>query len=131
MLLSPTRSYIPILNVILNNFRSKIDGIIHCTGGAQTKVKKFISGVRVVKNNLFPLPPVFELLKQHTLCSPAEMYEVYNMGHRLEIYTSPEVAEEIIAISKSFEVDAQIIGHVEASPETEIIINSSLGEFKY
>ncbi len=131
LLLSPTRSYIPILNVILNNFRSKIDGIIHCTGGAQTKVKKFISGVRVVKNNLFPLPPVFELLKQHTLCSPAEMYEVYNMGHRLEIYTSPEVAEEIIAISKSFEVDAQIIGHVEASPETEIIINSSLGEFKY
>jgi phosphoribosylformylglycinamidine cyclo-ligase len=131
LLLSPTRTYLPLLKEVLNQFHSGINGIIHCTGGAQTKVKKFINSVRVVKNNLFPLPPVFELLKQHSLCSPHEMYEVYNMGHRMEIYTDETSAEKIIKIAQGMNIDAQIIGHVEKSDRPEVSIASPLGNFIY
>ncbi len=131
LLLSPTRTYLPLLKELLGQFHSEIKGIIHCTGGAQTKAKKFIPNVRVVKNNLFPLPPVFELLKQHSLCSPKEMYEVYNMGHRMEIYTDEITADKIIGISKTMHIEAQLIGYVEPSDQPEVRIISRLGKFNY
>ncbi len=131
LLLSPTRTYLPLLKNLLEQFHSEIKGIIHCTGGAQTKVKKFIPNVRVVKNNLFALPPVFELLRQHSLCSPKELYEVYNMGHRMEIYTDELTANKIIRESENMNIDARIIGFVEAADQPEVKIISSLGEFMY
>ena len=131
LLLSPTRTYLPLLKELLLQFHHEIKGIIHCTGGAQTKVKKFISPVRIVKNNLFPLPPVFELLKQTSLCSSKELYEVYNMGHRMEIYTDEITASKIIQISESMKIEARIIGHVEEHDHQEVKIISSIGEFNY
>ncbi len=131
LMLSPTRTYLPVLKEILNLDHTKIKGIIHCTGGAQTKVKKFIPSVRIVKDNLFQLPPVFQLLKQFSLCSPKELYEVYNMGHRMEIYTDELTAQSIMDISRNLGIEAQIIGHVEASDKAEVVIESSLGHFNY
>jgi phosphoribosylformylglycinamidine cyclo-ligase len=131
LLLSPTRSYLPLLKEIFLQFKQQIKGIIHCTGGAQTKVKKFINPLRIVKDQLFELPPVFKLLHQYSLCSPKELYEVYNMGHRMEIYLDEATADKIIKISNSMHIDAKIIGHVESSSKAEIYINSSLGQFNY
>lgn len=131
LLLSPTRTYLPVLKEIIDQHRSQIQGIIHCTGGAQTKVKKFINKVKIIKNNLFELPPVFELIRECTLCSDHEMYQVYNMGHRLEIYTDEITANQMIEIAAKFNLEAKIIGHVESSDSEEIVIDSFMGTFNY
>jgi phosphoribosylformylglycinamidine cyclo-ligase len=131
LVLSPTRTYAPIVKMVLDRFRDKIDGMIHCSGGAQTKVLHFVDGVHVVKDNLFPIPPLFEIIQKESNTEWKEMYKVFNMGHRFEFYTSPEVAEEIIAISRSFNVDAQVVGHVEAFEGKKLTIKSAFGTFEY
>jgi phosphoribosylformylglycinamidine cyclo-ligase len=131
LVLSPTRTYIPVIKKVLAKYRARINGLIHCTGGAQTKVMKFVNGVRVVKNNLMPIPPLFQLIESESGTNRKEMYEVFNMGHRLEFYTDEVTAQHIIDISKSFNINAQIIGHVEASQASELIIRDNLGEYTY
>ena len=131
MVLSPTRTYAPVIKKILDAMRSKIHGMVHCSGGAQTKVLHFVDNVRVVKDNLFPVPPLFKTIQEQSGTDWKEMYKVFNMGHRMEIYLSPEYAEEVIAISKSFNIDAQIVGRVEASEKKELIIKSEFGTFEY
>lgn len=131
LVLSPTRTYAPVVRRLLNEMRSDIQGMVHCTGGAQTKVLHFVSdNCRVIKDNLFPLPPLFRAIKEESGADWEEMYKVFNMGHRLEIYVSSEVAEKVIAISKSFNIDAQIIGHVEEGKKS-LTIKSEFGEFNY
>ena len=131
MVLSPTRTYAPVIKKILDVMRPNIHGMVHCSGGAQTKVLHFVDNVRVVKDNLFPVPPLFKTIQEQSGTDWKEMYKVFNMGHRMEIYLSPEYAEEIIAISKSFGIDAQIVGRVEASEKKELIIKSEFGTFEY
>ena len=131
MVLSPTRTYAPVIKKILDAMRSKIHGMVHCSGGAQTKVLHFVDNVRVVKDNLFPVPPLFKTIQEQSGTDWKEMYKVFNMGHRMEIYLSPEYAEEVIAISKSFNIDAQIVGRVEDSDKKELIIKSEFGTFEY
>ncbi|MBP1646299.1 MAG: phosphoribosylaminoimidazole synthetase [Bacteroidetes bacterium] len=131
MVLSPTRTYAPIIKKILETHRAKIDGMVHCSGGAQTKVLHFVDNVHIIKDNLFPIPPLFKMIHQESQTSWQEMYKVFNMGHRMEIYTDPQTAQDIIAISKTFNVDAQIIGRVEESPKTKLTIKSEFGEFIY
>ena len=131
MVLSPTRTYAPIIKKILETHRAKIDGMVHCSGGAQTKVLHFVDSVHIIKDNLFPIPPLFKMIHQESQTSWQEMYKVFNMGHRMEIYTDQETAQEIIKISKSFNVDAQIVGKVEQSPKTKLTIKSEFGEFVY
>lgn len=131
LLLSPTRTYLPLVKEILAQHKPNIHGMVHCTGGAQTKVKKFINPCKIIKDQLFDIPPVFQLLKSCTLCTPQEMYQVYNMGHRLEIYTDLKTAEDLIAISQAFSIDAKIIGRVEASENPQVFIVSPLGEFLF
>lgn len=131
LVLSPTRTYAPVIKEILNKLRPHIHGMIHCSGGAQTKVLHFVDKVKIIKDNMFPVPPLFRLIQEESGTDWAEMYKVFNMGHRMEIYLSPEYAEEIINISRSFNIDAQIVGRVEASNNTELIINSEMGIFKY
>lgn len=131
MVLSPTRTYAPIVKKILEQFRSDINGMIHCSGGAQTKVLHFVGNVHVIKDNLFPIPPLFEIIQKESETDWKEMYQVFNMGHRFEIYTSPEVAEKIIEISRSFNVDAQIVGRVEQYNRKKLTINSPFGTFEY
>lgn len=131
MVLSPTRTYAPIIKKILETHREKIDGMVHCSGGAQTKVLHFVDNVHIIKDNLFPIPPLFNMIHQESQTSWQEMYKVFNMGHRMEIYTDQETAQEIIKISKSFNVDAQIVGKVEQSPKTKLTIKSEFGEFVY
>ena len=131
LVLSPTRTYLPILKKIIPNFRNAISGIIHCTGGAQTKIGKFIEGKRIVKDNMFPVPPLFQLIEEESDTSRKEMYQVFNMGHRLEIYTNEEAAQEIITQSLEFGVDAQIVGRVEDAKVNEILIEDELGTYRY
>ncbi|MBR4963091.1 MAG: phosphoribosylformylglycinamidine cyclo-ligase [Muribaculaceae bacterium] len=131
MVLSPTRTYAPVIKKILDVMRPNIHGMVHCSGGAQTKVLHFVDNVRVVKDNLFPVPPLFKTIQEQSGTDWKEMYKVFNMGHRMEIYLSPEYAEEVIAISKSFGIDAQIVGRVEASDKKELIIKSEFGTFEY
>lgn len=131
LVLSPTRTYAPVIKEILNKLRPYIHGMIHCSGGAQTKVLHFVDKVKIIKDSMFPVPPLFRLIQEESGTDWAEMYKVFNMGHRMEIYLSPEYAEEIINISRSFNIDAQIVGRVEASNNTELIINSEMGIFKY
>ena len=131
MVLSPTRTYAPVIKKILDVMRPNIHGMVHCSGGAQTKVLHFVDNVRVVKDNLFPVPPLFKTIQEQSGTDWKEMYKVFNMGHRMEIYLSPEYAEEVIAISKSFGIDAQIVGRVEASEKKELIIKSEFGTFEY
>lgn len=132
LVLSPTRTYAPLMLEILKAHRSKIDAIIHCSGGAQTKVLHFTnSPVKIVKNNLLPIPPLFNLIKEETETSWQEMFRVFNMGHRLEIYTDPKTAEELIQISKRFNIDAQIIGHVEKSSKMELQISGNGFDLRY
>lgn len=131
LVLSPTRTYAPIAKLMLEKYRKHIDGMVHCSGGAQTKVLHFINDdIHVVKDNLFPIPPLFELIQQESGTDWHEMYKVFNMGHRMEIYTSEEVAPEIIALSKSFDVDARIIGRCEKGTKG-VTIRSPYGEFIY
>ncbi|MFA6199805.1 MAG: AIR synthase related protein [Bacteroidales bacterium] len=131
MVLSPTRTYAPIIKKILESYRSKINGLVHCSGGAQTKVLHFVDDVHVIKDNLFPIPPLFKMIQNQSHTDWQEMYKVFNMGHRMEVYTDEETAKEVIAISKSFNVDAQIIGRVEAFEGKKVTIRSEFGEFIY
>ena len=132
LVLSPTRTYAPVVKKLLDALRPDIHGMVHCSGGAQTKVMHFIgNNCRVVKDNMFPVPPLFKTIKEQSGTAWDEMYKVFNMGHRLEVYLSPEHAKEVIAISKSFNIDAQIVGRVEESDKKELIIKSEFGEFIY
>jgi phosphoribosylformylglycinamidine cyclo-ligase len=131
LVLSPTRTYAPIIKKMLDAYRSQIHGMIHCSGGAQTKVLHFIDDLHIIKNNLFPVPPLFKLIQEESETSWQEMYKVFNMGHRMELYVPQEIAEDLITISKSFNVDAQIIGHVEAADKKQVTIQSEFGEFVY
>ncbi|MBQ0737975.1 phosphoribosylformylglycinamidine cyclo-ligase, partial [Aquimarina celericrescens] len=133
LVLSPTRTYAPIIKKILSKYTSEeIHGMVHCSGGAQTKILHFIGDdLHVIKDNMFAVPPLFKLIQQESKTDWKEMYQVFNMGHRMEIYVPQEYAEEIIEISKSFDVDAQIVGRVEASAEKKLTINSEFGSFTY
>jgi len=132
MLLSPTRSYAPLLKLIFDEIgRNKINGIIHCTGGGQTKILHFIKNLHVLKNNLFEIPPIFKLIMNESNTDPKEMYKVFNMGHKMEIYLDPENASKVINISKSVGIDAKIIGEVIESDVKKLSIQSELGNFDY
>ncbi|NND50797.1 MAG: phosphoribosylformylglycinamidine cyclo-ligase [Flavobacteriaceae bacterium] len=132
LVLSPTRTYAPIIKKILSKFKSDtIHGMVHCSGGAQTKILHFIDDLHILKDNMFPIPPLFKLIQQQSGTSWKEMYQVFNCGHRMELYVTSEVAEEIIAISKSFNVDAQIIGRVEQAESKKLTIKSEYGKFEY
>jgi phosphoribosylformylglycinamidine cyclo-ligase len=132
MLLSPTRSYAPLLKLIFDEIgRNKINGIIHCTGGGQTKILHFIDNLHIIKNNLFEIPPIFKLIMNESNTDPKEMYKVFNMGHRMEIYLDPENVSKVIDISKSVGIDAKIIGEVIESDVKRLSIQSELGNFDY
>jgi phosphoribosylformylglycinamidine cyclo-ligase len=132
LVLSPTRTYAPIIKEILKNFTSKeIHGMVHCSGGAQTKILHFIDNLHVVKDNMFAIPPLFKLIQEQSKTDWKEMYQVFNCGHRMELYVPSEIADDIIKISKSFKVDAQIIGKVEASETKKLTIKSEFGNFEY
>jgi phosphoribosylformylglycinamidine cyclo-ligase len=131
LVLSPTRTYAPIIKEILDKFRDRIDGMVHCSGGAQTKVLHFVNNVHIIKDNLFALPPLFKMIQEESDTDWKEMYKVFNMGHRMELYVSAEIAEDIIQISKSYNVDAKIVGRVEKSETKQLTINSEYGEFIY
>jgi phosphoribosylformylglycinamidine cyclo-ligase len=132
LVLSPTRTYAPVIKKVLEGFRSQIHGIVHCSGGAQTKVLHFVNDdVHIIKDNLFPIPPLFKLIQEQSGTDWKEMYKVFNMGHRMELYVPAEIADAIIEISKSFNIDAQIIGKVEASDKKQVTIVSENGEFVY
>jgi phosphoribosylformylglycinamidine cyclo-ligase len=131
LVLSPTRTYAPIIKKILDNHRSEIHGMVHCSGGAQTKVLHFVENVHIIKDNLFELPPLFKTIQEESKTEWKEMYKVFNMGHRMELYVAPELAEAIIEISKSFNVDAKIVGRVEAHDGKKLTIQSEFGEFVY
>jgi phosphoribosylformylglycinamidine cyclo-ligase len=132
LVLSPTRTYAPILAKILKEYRHKIDGLVHCSGGAQTKVLHFLNeGCRVIKDNLFPIPPLFSMIQEQSKTDWKEMYKVFNMGHRMEIYTDENTALGLIEISKSFNVDAQIVGRVEKAEGKSVEIISPYGKFIY
>lgn len=131
LVLSPTRTYAPVIAKILSAYRSQIDGIVHCSGGAQSKVLHFVDSVKVIKDNLFPIPPLFNIIKEQSGASWDEMFRVFNMGHRMELYVPEAIAADIIAISQSFGVEAQIIGRVEASDKTEVLIKHPFGEVIY
>ena len=131
LVLSPTRTYAPIIKKVLDQHRDAIDGMVHCSGGAQTKILHFLTEGHVVKDNLFPIPPLFKLIHEESGTSWEEMYQVFNMGHRMELYVDPSVAESIIEISKGFGVDAQIVGRVEEGEGNSLTIQSEFGTFKY
>jgi phosphoribosylformylglycinamidine cyclo-ligase len=131
LVLSPTRTYAPIVKEILKNHRPHIHGMVHCSGGAQTKVLHFVENVHIIKDNLFEIPPLFGLIQQESGTPWQEMYKVFNMGHRMEIYIAPQFADELIAISKSFGVDARIVGRVESTDKKKLTIRSPFGEFVY
>ena len=132
LVLSPTRTYAPIIKAILSEMRAKIHGMVHCSGGAQTKVLHFVKNKKVIKDNLFPIPPLFKLIHEESGTPPQEMYKVFNMGHRMELYVAPEDAERIIEISRSYGVDAQIVGRVEDHAEgNSLEIHSPWGVLKY
>jgi len=131
LVLSPTRTYAPVVKKILEQFRESVSGMIHCSGGAQTKVLHFIENVHVIKDNLFTVPPLFKLIREQSGTSWHEMYKVFNMGHRFEIYANEDAAEGIIAIARSFNIDAQIIGHVESFEGKKVTIHSEYGTFEY
>ncbi len=131
LLLSPTRTYAPVIRQVLNKYRRDIHGMIHCTGGGQTKVLNFLDGKHIIKDNLFPVPPVFKLIHDQSGTPWKEMYQVFNMGHRFEIYIQPSLADKIISCAQSFGVDAKIIGNVDASEKNELTIKSEFGDFYY
>ncbi|MDG1426961.1 MAG: phosphoribosylformylglycinamidine cyclo-ligase [Flavobacteriales bacterium] len=131
LVLSPTRTYAPIIKKVLEKYRDRIDGIIHCSGGAQTKILHFVDNLHIIKDNMFDLPPLFQLIKDESNTDWKEMYKVFNMGHRMELYVPDEIASDIISISKSFNVDAQIIGRVESYNGKKLTINSEFGKFVY
>ena len=132
LVLSPTRTYAPVIKEILEKYRGKIDGMIHCSGGAQTKVLHFVSDLHIIKDNMFDLPPLFKMIQQESSTDWKEMYKVFNMGHRMEIYVSKEIADDIMSISNSYNVDAKIIGRVEEYHSgKKLTISSEFGTFEY
>jgi phosphoribosylformylglycinamidine cyclo-ligase len=131
LVLSPTRTYAPVMIEILKNLRSQIHGIVHCSGGAQTKVLHFIDNLHVIKDNLFEIPPLFKFIQEASGTDWKEMYKVFNMGHRMEIYLPEVFAQHVIDISKNFEIEAQIIGRVEAFSEKKVTLKTPQGEFFY
>ncbi len=132
LVLSPTRTYAPIIKEILSKFKKNtIHGMIHCSGGAQTKILHFVDNLHIIKDNMFSIPPLFKLIQEQSKTDWKEMYQVFNCGHRMEIYVTPEIAEDIINISKSYNVNAQIIGRVEASSTKKLTIKSEFGVFEY
>lgn len=131
LVLSPTRTYAPIIQQILNNYRSVIHGMVHCSGGAQTKVLHFTDNVHIIKDNLFEIPPLFKVIQEESKTDWKEMYKVFNMGHRMEIFVPQQYAKDIIAISKSFGVEAQIVGRVEKNNGNKLTINSIFGTYEY
>lgn len=131
LVLSPTRTYAPVIKQILDKYRPHIHGMVHCSGGAQTKVLHFVDNLHIIKDNLFPVPPLFELIQHESNTDWQEMYKVFNMGHRMELYIPQEIAAEVISISESFGIPAQIVGRVEASDEKKVTIHSPFGTFNY
>ncbi len=131
LILSPTRTYAPVIKTILGKYSGQIHGMVHCSGGAQTKVLHFIENLHVIKNNLFPVPPLFRMIHEQSGTPWQEMYKVFNMGHRMEVYVSEEIAAAIITISASFGIDAKIIGHCDAFQGKQVTINSEYGTFHY
>jgi phosphoribosylformylglycinamidine cyclo-ligase len=131
LVLSPTRTYAPVIKAALDKHREEIHGMVHCSGGAQTKVLHFVEKVHVIKDNLFPIPPLFKMIQQESGTDWKEMYKVFNMGHRMEIYVPESIAASIIAISESFGIDAKIIGRVEAHEGKQVTVRSEVGEFIY
>lgn len=136
LVLSPTRTYAPVISRLLDEMRPRVHGMIHCTGGAQTKILHFVDGLRIVKDNMFPIPPLFHTIQAQSGTDWAEMYKVFNMGHRMEIYLAPDDAQQVIDIARTFHIDAQVVGHVEALPASsgkprELVIRSEYGEYIY
>ena len=131
LVLSPTRTYAPIIIEVLKNFRSQIHGMVHCSGGAQTKVLHFVENVHIIKDNLFDTPPLFKLIQEESGTDWKEMYKVFNMGHRMELYLDESHAQAVIDISKNFNVDAKIVGRVEAINKKQLTIKSVYGNFIY
>lgn len=131
LLLSPTRTYLPVIKKLLDEQRESISGLIHCTGGGQTKVIKFVEGVRIVKDNLFPTPPLFGLIREQSGTDWREMYQVFNMGHRLEVYLPADKAQQVIDLAASFNIDARLVGRVEAAERPEVVVSGPNGSFTY
>ncbi|NJO68181.1 MAG: phosphoribosylformylglycinamidine cyclo-ligase [Bacteroidetes bacterium] len=131
LVLSPTRTYAPVIASILDKHRNRIHGMVHCSGGAQTKILHFVDDLRVVKNNMFPVPPLFRIIKEQSGTPWDEMYKVFNMGHRFEIYLEPDLAQDIINIARSFDIDAQVVGYCEKENGKSLTIQSQFGEFHY
>jgi len=131
LVLSPTRTYAPIIKKILEKYRSFVHGMIHCSGGAQTKVLNFANDIKIIKDNLFPVSPLFKLIQEESQTPWQEMYKVFNMGHRMEIYAPQSMANEIIQISKEFHVDARVVGYCEQSKGKSLTIKTEFGEFEY
>lgn len=131
LVLSPTRTYAPVIKKLLAEMRPAIHGMVHCTGGAQTKVMHFVEGKHVIKDNMFPVPPLFDLIRRESGTPWEEMYKVFNMGHRMEIYVAPEHAAEVMAISESFGIPARVVGRVEEAPVNKLTIKTSEGIFEY
>ena len=131
LVLSPTRTYAPVIKKMLDVMRPCIHGMVHCSGGAQTKVMHFVENMEVVKNNLFPVPPLFRIIREQSGTDWQEMYKVFNMGHRMEVYLAPEHAQEVIDISHSFGIDAQVVGYVTAAEKNRLVIEAEFGRFEY
>ena len=131
LVLSPTRTYAPVIKKLLDEMRPEIHGMVHCSGGAQTKVMNFVQNKHVIKDNLFPVPPLFDLIQRESGTDWAEMYKVFNMGHRMEIYLRPEHAARVIDIAASFGIDARVVGRVEEAPANHLTIISEKGTFEY
>jgi phosphoribosylformylglycinamidine cyclo-ligase len=132
LLLSPTRTYAPLMKQILDNYFDKVAGVIHCSGGGQTKCMKYLPhNFKIVKDNLFEVPTIFQLIQLNSGADAREMYQVFNMGHRLEIFTTEVAAHKMIAVAKKFNIEAKIIGRVEASDKKELILHSSFGIVQY
>jgi phosphoribosylformylglycinamidine cyclo-ligase len=131
LVLSPTRTYAPVIKKLLDEMRSDIHGMVHCSGGAQTKIMHFVTDKHIIKDNLFPIPPLFKLIQEQSGTDWKEMYKVFNMGHRMEIYLAPEQAQRVIEISESFGIPARIVGRVEDAPANRLTIISEKGEFEY
>ena len=131
LVLSPTRTYAPVIKKIVDCMRPDIHGMVHCSGGAQTKVMHFVENVKITKNNLFPVPPLFKLIQEQSGTDWKEMYKVFNMGHRMEVYVAPKHAQTVIDIARSFDIDARIVGFVEPADRNELVIESEFGRFEY
>jgi phosphoribosylformylglycinamidine cyclo-ligase len=131
LVLSPTRTYAPVMRDILQHYRTQLHGVVHCSGGAQTKALHFVEKLHIIKDNLFPVPPLFDVIQQESGTAWQEMYKVYNMGHRMELYVAPEYAGKLIAVSQQYRIDARVIGRVETAPKKHLTIKSDKGVFEY